>query len=104
MHMFKLSVSLGIAFSYAVLCAQPTPPIPGTIRGVVKASDGAAAAVQVRAIRRSPLPAMVLTANADPKGAFQITGLHPGDYELCFTATSGAYIDPCLWDVSGPIM
>jgi hypothetical protein len=86
------------------LYAQPAIPRPGAIQGLVKTSDGQPAAIRVRAARTSPLPAIVASAIADPSGSFQITGLQTGEYELCFTATSAAYIDPCLWEASGEMV
>jgi hypothetical protein len=94
-----------VLLSSIVLCAalnaQTTVAAGGGISGVLTGDDGKAVDAVIRAARTSPLPAVVSSVKTTAGGAFQITGLPPGAYELCATAIAGGYVDPCLWEPSG---
>ena len=55
----------------------------------------------VYAIRTAPAPWTSKTTLANYTGAFQLTGLHPGDYLLCaYSRTAPDLLNPCDWTVS----
>jgi len=82
------------------LLAQTTGSIQGRVTDATSGSP--LGGILVRAIRNSA-PAVTQVATAAADGTFQISGLPEGAYQLCTTVTAGGYVDPCLWEQSGPV-
>src|SRR6266568_7711504 len=90
-----------LTFTVLTYGLHAQPVATGGIAGVVRTEDGKAVSARVRATRTAPLPPLVSTVIAAPGGAFQLSGLLPGTYEICVNSASGLYVDACLWD-GGP--
>jgi hypothetical protein len=69
----------------------------GSISGVVTGDDGKTLAAVVTANGVIPLAASGHAKSAS-SGAFTISGLAAGTYQLCVNVTGGGYLDPCVWE------
>ncbi len=78
-------------------------PGAGSIQGTV--TDAATKKPIPQAIvsaTRTTLPPLRTTVRSGVDGSFLIGGLPAGSYTLCAQAVSGAYLDPCLWNLPVP--
>jgi hypothetical protein len=103
------------SITYLILsCAVSTvgQPTVGALQGVVTDVQGVplpAAQVRYQRIFRTvtgtngqPVPApgeavVQSKISVNPVAAFLVPGLPPGDYLLCASVPSAAYLDPCQW-------
>ena len=77
----------------------------GGISGVLTTEDGRLVSAQIVAIKASPMPpAPPVRITTGAGGSFSFTGMAEGPWELCPTLPAGGYIDPCIWERSGPMV
>jgi len=86
-----------------------TPPVRGTISGVLNGEDGSAIAggtIKLHLVQRdSPKFARQTTdwaAVSGTGGAFQFVGLTEGSYTLCPRVPNSTWLNPCEWNFPTP--
>jgi len=105
---FHIIISLVGLTSAVVEAAAQTSPKPlalsqqtATISGTVVSNDGMPLSAVLVVNSTDSISASALTTASGSTGSFQLSGVPAGNYQICVTVQSGAFIDPCLWNTSG---
>ena len=99
---------LTLAFLPACLAQQAPLGFGGSISGTVTGSDGTivpGAHVVVYAVPPYPSGRNIQTqwaALSDANGAFSVTGLYAGGYQVCAQLARTQWLNPCAWGDSPP--
>ena len=76
-------------------------PATASISGTLRTEDGKSVSAVVRLRSRTNPTMRPVAVTPAPTGAFTLTNLPAGNYELCASVSSDPYTDPCVWTPSG---
>jgi hypothetical protein len=92
---WNMAALLCVLFALTWVPTVPAQVGFGRVTGVVVGDDGKPLAAVVTA-NKSGTPASG-RAESGQDGSFTLTDLFAGTYQLCATAKTDIYLDPCLW-------